>query len=429
MMKKLLYTSALVLFALQPHSANAETLDKQTAFERALQNNPTYMAALAEIDAADGSRLQASLMPNPNAVLDIENFAGDDDQEGFDGAEITVGIEQTIEIGGKRQNRTDVADFTYKITQEQANARALSLLAETDYAFVRLAIAQERIVLAGKRLGLADKTHAIVKKRVGVAKAADIQHTKADIEQAAAEVEKRKAEKELVTAQNDLARLLGVMETTDLNVENNLSALPELIDKEALLGSLKNTAQYKTQELTKLQSRSALDLARSQGVPNPTFGLGVRRFNDNDSTALVAGLSFPLPVFDRNQGGIIEAKANMIKADAESYAAGLSLRQSAIQAWENLASSLEETSRYQNEIIPSARKAYSQADDGYGRGAFTFLDLLDSQRTLYEVQEARLDSLLNVYEAKAQTDFLMGTHSDLIEQFSQTKTKGQNNEQ
>ena len=81
-----------------------------------------------------------------------------------------------------------------------------------------------------------------------------------------------------------------------------------------------------------------------------------------------------------------------------------------------------------NEIIPSARKAYSQADDGYGRGAFTFLDLLDAQRTLYEVQEARLDSLLSVYEAKAQTDFLMGTHKPLIEKLSQAHMKGQTNE-
>ena len=69
-------------------------------------------------------------------------------------------------------------------------------------------------------------------------------------------------------------------------------------------------------------------------------------------------------------------------------------------------------------------KAYKQADDGYGRGAFGFLDLLDAQRTLYEVQEARLDSLLNVYEAKAQTDFLMGTHSPLIEKTSQANLEG-----
>ena len=410
----------------QPTFAGAETLDKQAALQMALQNNPAYKAALAEVDAADGSKLQASLSPNPDAVFEIENFAGEDDQEGFDGAEITLGIEQTIELGGKRGNRTDVADFTYKISQQQAKAQALSLLAETEYAFIRVAVAQERMALADKRLALADKTHEIVKKRIGAAKAADIQHTKADIEKAAAEVEKRKAEKEQAMAKNDLARLLGGMDSASLDVESDISALPDMVDQQALIDALKNAPQSQAQEFAKMQARSSLDLARSAAVPDPTFGLGVRRFNENDSTALVASLSFPIPVFNRNQGGIQEAKANMIKTDAQSHAAGLSLRQSALQAWESLAASLEETKSYQNEIIPSARKAYSQADDGYSRGAFSFLDLLDAQRTLYEVQQARLDSLLSVYEAKAQTDFLMGTHSPLIEQFSQANNEGQN---
>ncbi len=425
-MKKLLTTSALAVLLWQPTLVGAETLDKQTALQMALQNNPTYKAALADIDAADGSRLQASLPSNPNAVLEVENFAGEDDQEGFDGAEITLSIEQAIELGGKRQYRTDIADYDHKITQQKAKAQALSLLAETEYAFVRVAVAQERIALADKRLALADKTHSIVKKRVGAAKSADIQHTKADIEQSAAEIEKRKAEKELLTTKNDLARLLGSMDGDSLDVKIDISALPDLIDQQALMNGLKNAPQSKAQEFVKMQARSSLDLAWSAAVPDPTFGLGVRRFNENDSTALVASLSFPIPVFNRNQGGIQEAKANMIKTDAQNYAAGLSLRQTALQTWESLAASLEETKSYQNEIIPSARKAYAQADDGYSRGAFSFLDLLDAQRTLYEVQQARLDSLLSVYEAKAQTDFLMGTHSPLIEQFSKENNEGQN---
>lgn len=422
-MKKLLYAFALVGLLYQPTLAEAETLDKQTALQRALQNNPSYKAALANIDAHAGSRIQASLSPNPDAVIEIENFAGEDEQDGFDGAEFTIGIEQTIEVGGKRTNRTDIADFDYKISQEEARAQALRLLAETEYAFIRVAVAQKRISLANKRLSLADKTHSIVKKRIGVAKAADIQHTKADIEKASAEVEKRKAKKEMITAQNDLARLLGVMDATSLDVTTDLDILPQLIKLQDLLDTLKNAPQSKAQEFAKMQARSSFDLARSQAIPDPTVGLGVRRFNENDSTALVASLSFPIPVFNRNQGSIAEAKANMMKADAEGYASELAMRQSAIQAWENLASSLEETQRYQNEIIPSAHKAYTQADDGYGRGAFTFLDLLDAQRTLYEVQEARLDSLLSVYEAKAQTDFLMGTYNPLIKEFSQVTTE------
>lgn len=423
-MRKLLYITALALCLWQPTLTRAETLDKQTALQMVLQNNPTYQAAIAGISAEDGARLQASLLPNPDAVIEIENFAGEDEQESFDGAEITFGIEQTIELGGKRSNRKNVADFSYKISQQQAHALALSLLAETDYAFIRVAVAQERMNLADKRLELANKTHEIVKRRIGAAKAADIQHTKADIEQAAAEVEKRKAEMELTNARNHLAQLLGSMEHAEVDVDSDISTLPKITDKQALMDALENAPQSKAQEFAKMRARSSFDLAQAQAIPDPTFGLGIRRFNENDSTALVAGVSFPIPVFNRNQGNIKEAKANVIKADAESYAAGLSLRQSALQAWESLAESLAEAERYQNEIIPSARKAYNQADDGYARGAFSFLDLLDAQRTLYEVQEARLDSLLNVYEAKAHTDFLMGIHSPLIEKTSQANLEG-----
>lgn len=421
-MKKFLYTSALALLLFQPMTANSGTLNKETALRRALQNNPSYKASLSNIDAAAGSRLQASLSPNPNATFEVENFAGENEQKDLDGAELTLGIEQTIEIGGKRTNRTNIADFDFKISQQQAKARGLRLLAETEYAFIRLAVAQERMALADKRLSLADKTHEIVKKLVVAAKAADIQHTKADIEEAAAKVEKRKAVKELVTAKNDLARLLGNKQSYNLRVDANLKTLPYLVRQKVLMDALTNAPQSRMQEFARMKAQSSLNLAHSESIPDPTFSLGVRHFNESDSTALMAGISFPIPVFNRNQGEIQKARANVIKADAESYAAVLALRQSALQAWESLASSLEETRRYQDQIIPSAKKAYKQADDGYNRGAFGFLYFLDAQRTLYGVQEAWLKSLLEVYKAKAQTDFLMGTHNSLIENFSQKTT-------
>lgn len=394
----------------------AQGLDKGAALALVLEQNPRVSAALARIEGAKGERLQASLMPNPQGVLEVENFGGEDEQEGFDGAETTLGLEQEIEIAGKRGKRTEVADYGFQITRQQAIAEALSVLAETDYTFMRVAIAQERLALAEKRLALAGETHETVKKRVSAAAASDIQHTKADIEQSAAKLEKSKAEAELAEAQSILASLLGTpMETlSDMQVLAALEGLPALPDKQALLDALRNTPQARAGEFAKMLATSQLDLARAQGVPNPTFGLGVRRFNENDSTALVAGLSFPLPVFNRNQGSIKAAKAGVIEADALARQQDLDLRQSAIAAWEKLAAAHKEAEAYQGDMVPSAERAYAQASSGYSAGRFSFLDLLDAQRTLYEVQEARLDSLLALYEAKAQTDFLMNAHAPLI---------------
>ncbi len=424
-MKLWIGIAALVLSLSFAPMAFAEPLDKETALSLTLKNNPRLSAALARIEGAEGERLQASLMPNPQAMLEIENFGGEDEQEGFDGAEATLGLEQEIEIAGKRGKRTEVADYGLQITQQQAIAESLSLLAETEYAFMRVAIAKERLTLAEKRVSLADETHETVKKRVSAAAASDIQHTKADIEQSAAKLEKSKAEAELAEAQSILASLLGAPSISgdDMQVQAGLEALPALPDRATLLDAVKNTPQARAAEFARMRATSQLDLARAQGVPNPTFGLGVRRFNENDSTALIAGVSFPLPVFNRNQGSVKAAKAGIIEADALARQQDLDLTASAIAAWEKLAAAHKEAEAYQSDMVPSAERAYAQASDGYSAGRFSFLDLLDAQRTLYEVQESRLDSLLSLYEAKAQTDFLMNVHAPLIQNIIQGDTK------
>jgi len=412
--------AALIVSLLLSPAAWAQPLDRDAALRIALEQNPRINAAFARIDGAEGAQLQASLIPNPAAMLEIENFGGEDEQQGFDGAEATLGIEQEIEIGGKRQKRTEVADYQTKIAQEQAVAETLSVLAETDYAFMRMAIAQERLDLAEKRLSLADQTHEAVKKRVSAAEASDIQHTKADIEQSAAKLEKNKAESELAEARSVLAALLAM--PMNVEIDAVLETLPSLPDRQALLDALKDTPQARTALFAKMQADSQFDLARAYALPNPTFGLGVKRFNENDSTALVAGVSFPLPVFNRNQGEIKKAKAGIVEAHATARQQKINLRQSAVAAWEKLAAAHKEAKAYSGDMVPSAERAYAQASDGYSAGRFSFLDLLDAQRTLYEVQESRLDSLLNLYEAKAQTDFLMNVHGTLIQsQFFQNE--------
>ena len=428
MIKRVLCISIFVLLLSSPICSLAQTLDKQAALRQALQNNPSYKAALSQIEAAAGDRFQASLLPNPNAVFEIENFGGSDQRKGFERTEVTLGLEQKIELAGKRRIRTEVADFGYKIVQEEAMVEALKLLSETEYAFIRMAIAKQRIALADNRLQLANQTHEIVKKRVNAAVSPDIQLSKADIERIEAEIEKHHVEEEHNIARNDLGRLLGLEKSDDLDIDVDISALPKLRDHQAVINALKSAPQSRIQEFAKMKARSSLDLAKATGVPDPTVGLGVRQFFDNDDTALVATLSFPLPLFDRNQGAVKSARANVARADAKARAAELSLHQSAIQAWELFYAELDIVRHYKDDIIPTAKKAYDQADEGYSLGAFAFLDLLDAQRTLNRVQSEYLDNILELYQAKAQIDFLAGTYKSLIQEVSQNTVEGKRDE-
>lgn len=204
----LLTCTALFSMPLQSKAQSLEA-DLHPVFQIVLENNPDIKTNLASIMSAEGQALQAGLRPNPQAIMEFENFGGDDNFSGVDGAELTLGVEQEIEIAGKRTYRKDVANYALAAAKQEAVSQILATLASTHQSYAGYVIAQERLRLAERRLALADKTHEAVKKRVSAAAASDIQHTKVDIEQKAAAIEKAQAIEELASAKAQLERILA----------------------------------------------------------------------------------------------------------------------------------------------------------------------------------------------------------------------------
>tara|TARA_R110002110_G_scaffold415856_1_gene658370 strand:- start:8143 stop:9417 length:1275 start_codon:yes stop_codon:yes gene_type:complete len=379
-------------------------------FQVALENNPNVKVAINSILAAKGNFTQSGLRLNPNAFIEIENFGGNDNLSGFDSAELTFGIEQEIEIAGKRSYRRDVARYGLEITQQKAFSNILVILANVHQSYVEFVISQERLSLAQRRMALSDKTHEAVKNRVSAAAASEIQHTKVDIEQKIAAIEKNKAIEGLISARAQLESLLST--SPDLITINKaiLSVPLNLPNKDELIAALDYLPQLKMTKLKKLQAKSNVELAKSFRIPNPTIGGGVRRFKESNNNAFIATFSMPIPIFNRNQGDIARAQAEYLIASSEIKSEYLALKEAAEKIYEKMISASSEIGSYREFIIPSAQKAYNQATEGYKSGRFSFLELLDSQRTLYEIQESHLNSLLKFHQAKAQVDFLLGVN-------------------
>lgn len=403
----------LMMMAFITPQAQAENILKlDQVYALVLDQNPQVQSYRARIMAAEGNRLQESLVPNPEAVFEAENFGGDSPRNGLDSTEYTLGIEQQLEIAGKRSKREQVADLEKQLTSQEALANIQATLAQTKAAYMRVVIAKERLNLAGKRVALADKTHTTVKKRISAAKAADIQHTKADLEVSVAKVEKRKAEKELSVAKIALANLMGLT-GLDQDVVADLTVLSDVPEREVIMQAIAQTPMSVMSQLSVMREDAALSLARANGVADPTFGLGVRRFAEDDGTAFLASISIPINVFDRNQGRIAEAKANLLAAQYDQTAQRLNLEKQVMEMWQTLVSVREEVLAYRDGLLPSAQKAYAQAEDGFNRGAFSFLDLLDAQRTLFDMQESHLEALASFHESKAKIDMLSGVYAQV----------------
>tara|TARA_R110002110_G_scaffold195770_1_gene405455 strand:- start:70008 stop:71294 length:1287 start_codon:yes stop_codon:yes gene_type:complete len=395
------------------------------AFQIALENNPNVKAALASIKSAKGKSTQAGLRPNPKAFIEMENFGGNESLSGFDSAEITFGIEQEIEIAGKRTYRQEIAKYGSAIAQQEAFSSILLILAHVHQSYVHFVIAQERLSLAQKRMALSEQTHEAVKSRVSAAAASKIQHTKVDIEQKIAAIDKNKAIENLTSAKSQLEKVLST-HSDSITFSREILSVPFLLpSKDELIAALNSLPQLEIIRLKKLQAKSNINLANAHRITNPTIGGGVRHFKESSSNAFVANFSIPIPIFNRNQGNIVHAQAEYLKVSSEVESEYLILKEMAEKIYGQLISNSSEVRAYRDSIIPSAEKAYHQATQGYHSGRFSFLELIDSQRTLYKIQEAYLNSLLKFHEAKAQVDFILGVNKDLVQDIVSTNHLGQ----
>lgn len=410
---------ALAVFLAAPAQAQVpapaqNTITLEQAHAKVLAQNPKIQRYRAAIATAAGAQQQAGVRLNPELLFDVENFAGGRPRDGWEAAEFTLGIQQQVEWGGKRQKRRQIAAMDTQWAVQDAQAGMQEILAQTTAVYMRAVIAAERLTLAEHRLQVARKTQKTVKRRVDAAKSADIQGTKAALEVTAAEVVKRQAQQVHDMAVMSLANLMGQSEiNADLIADTQ--ALPELPMRDAVLAALEKTPAIQMGGVSIMRARAALDLARAERVPDPTFGVAVRRFNEDSSTALVAGVSVPIMLFNRNQGRIAETGAGIRAAEADTRMQRLQLQQQADSLLQTAARARRAALSYRDDLLPSARKALAQAEKGFDRGAFAFLDLLDAQRTLFDVQEDYLSALNDFYDAYAALDGLSGKYTPLVQ--------------
>ncbi len=391
-----------------PETKNTDlTLGK--ALSLALTYNPALAAFDEEIRAKDAAALQAGLLPNPELAVEMENFAGKDELESLDGAETTIALSQLLELGGKRSKRQQIASLEKELADWDYQSQKLDVLAASAQEFIQLLAAQQLQLQTTELVRLSEQTLEAVTARVEAGKVPPLEKIRAQVELASARTEAGKARRELNTSRQRLVARWDAVQADFTQAVGNLSALEPPPAEATLRDQLQNNPDLARWDSELTQRKVSLSLARSQAIPDLTLSLGVRNFQETNSNALVAGIELPLPLFDRNQGGIAEAGANHNRARRERRATEIELQSRFTEAWQNLAAAYEEATALRDEILPGARSAFEAAEFGYREGKFGFLQLLDAQRTLFEVKGQSLQSLAAYHQARTEVDRLIGS--------------------
>ena len=154
--------------------------------------------------------------------------------------------------------------------------------------------------------------------------------------------------------------------------------------------------------------RSLVDVERSKRIPDVTFSLGVKRPTELQRDQLLFGVSVPLPLFDRNQGNLLEALKREDKARDELQALNMRVSTDVLQARERLDAIRGEVDVLQQDVLPGAKSAYDAATVGFENGKFNFLEVLDAQRTYFAAKSQYLKALAEAHRTAADIDRVLG---------------------
>jgi cobalt-zinc-cadmium efflux system outer membrane protein len=122
----------------------------------------------------------------------------------------------------------------------------------------------------------------------------------------------------------------------------------------------------------------------------------------------VAGLSVPIPLFNRNQGERQEARCNAAKAEEEQKAGFIKIRSDLTQTYQSCSAAFALAAALRDRSIPGAQQAFDAAQEGYRQGKFSYLMVLDAQRTLFELKQQYTDTLADYHTGRASLERLVG---------------------
>lgn len=405
-------TGGLLCVAAAAHGQIAQPpsgeLTLARAIAAALAGNPALRVSEFELLASEGRLQQAGLRPNPELGVDLENFAGSGDRSGTDALETTLALSQVIELGGKRERRRDVARSGHELAQVERRIHQLDILTEVTQRYLQVVLAQERLALSETALDLAEQTHSVTVRRVQAARSPPAERSRAAIARSRARLAHTRAEQGLSGARLQVAATWGEDRARFARAVGELYELPAVLPIESVVSRLIRSPHLLRYAAARRLREAELQLALARARPSLKLTAGVRRLEEGDDTALVAGVSIPLPLFDRRQGRRAEARVRIAQTEADRTAALVEARATITALHGELRVARDEVEALRGELVPQAKRALAQTRAGFERGRFSYLELASAQQDVLDTQRAAIEAAGTVHRLHTEIERLTG---------------------
>lgn len=371
------------------------SLTLSEALDEAAARSPAIVAAEAEVAAADARIRQSGYRTNPEISLELENFAGTGELRGIRSLETTLAVNQRLDLGGRRSARVNSARANLAVQRIRlAIARAdLSQLVREQFA--RSISAREKLLQATETVQRARELARVTRILVEAGRDPPLRSLRANTALAQAEAEREVAEAEELAARSLLAAAFGVSTPVAVVSGSMLDLTPQQI---APVGSL----EVRLADAERLAAEASVREQLAERAFDPAVGVGVRHVRPTGDIGLVAGLSMPLRVFDRNQGNIAAARSALAASEARRAAALATTTARGRNAIANVEAAQRRVQALENAAVPEATEALRLVELSYREGRATLLEVIDVQNAYTASRSALTEARLALALATAE---------------------------
>lgn len=383
--------------AAAPPVTAVENLTLQQAIERADSLQPQIAEAKALVEAAEGRARQAGAFPNPEAIVGAQQLplSGNQGNE----REYVAGVGQTVPLSGRLGKAREAELLDREVRARGLDVKRREIRKRVHSAFAT-ALYQERAWQAQREIVQnAAKAVTVTHARVEAGDALKEDLARVEMELARAEVEAQRTESLREQALVALRAAIGDATLTVKSVAGSLDTTFEIPTLESLVANL--TAQPEAALAdADLRARAArVDVAKSERIPDVKVELLYHRLEAGSANTFDLGLSIPLPLFDRNQGRLKEARAEQAAAEARARMTQNDLSTRLRVSYLQLTSALASSRTLKMEILARADTVLKTAEARYAAGDISLTELLPVRRDWAGVQLSYLESLRDVMQA------------------------------
>ncbi|QDU26283.1 Cobalt-zinc-cadmium resistance protein CzcC precursor [Anatilimnocola aggregata] len=370
--------------------------------ELALCSNPSLARAQAQVQMARGNWIQVGLPPNPSV-----GYSGQ--QLGSGGLAEQHGIYVTQEIvrGGKLNLNRQAAAHEVAQAEQNVIAQQFRVLTDVRMAFYQVLIAQRQIDVAHVIAGNYTKAVETTDRLFQAQEISKLEVLQAKFEYETAQVTLRNAQHRHAAAWQSLTAVVGQPHLAPQALAGDAAMAPKPFDYQQTLQHILSASPEIAAAVSNIErARWAYQRALVEKKGNVNVQ-GLYNWQDNGIGGQPDGslvVDMPIPIWNKNQGGIVRAQGEVAVAERALQQVELDLQQRLAPVYERYQNARNQVERYEKTILTLAKESSDLSRKAFQAGELNYLSLLLAERSFATANLAYLDALRDLRLAEAEMD-------------------------